>query len=50
MQDPNLVSGDLVVDLASFLRTSAIIAGAIAALVLFWILKKTLFGKLQLLF
>ena len=41
MPNTNLVSGDLVVDLASLLRSSAVFAGAVSGLVSIWILKRS---------
>ena len=41
MTDLNLVSGDLVVDLAGLLRTSAVLAGATSCAVSFRILKRS---------
>ena len=42
MPEPNLVSGDLVVDLAGLLRTSAVIAGAISSAVSLWTLNRSI--------
>ena len=46
MPDQNLVSGDLVVDLAGLLRSSAVYTGAIACLVSFWILQQRTIWKI----
>jgi|SRR3989344_6766815 len=50
MPDSNLVSGDLVVDLAGLLRSSAVLAGAIACVVSLWILKQRAIWKVAAIF
>jgi hypothetical protein len=40
MADPNIVSGDRVVDLAASLRFAALVAGAISCAVALWIIKQ----------
>ncbi len=42
MVNPNLASGDRVVDLAASLRSAALIAGAIACAASVWIIKRNL--------
>jgi hypothetical protein len=46
MSDPSLVPGDRVVDLAALVRSSALLAGAVAAAISLWLLKQ---GALRLL-
>ena len=50
MPDQNLVSGDLVVDLAGLLRSSAVVAGAIVCVVSLWILKQRAIWKVAAIF